>query len=58
MPTLILWGNEDRLLPVGQAEAWKRLIPQSEVKTFVPAGHLVLDERSEAVAAITAFMGG
>jgi pimeloyl-ACP methyl ester carboxylesterase len=56
MPTLIVWGKEDRLLPAGQAEAWKRLLPHAEVKTFGPAGHLVLDERPEAVAAITAFM--
>ena len=56
MPTLIVWGKEDRLVPAGQAKRWKALIPQAKVETFSPAGHLVLDEKPEAVKAIAAFM--
>jgi pimeloyl-ACP methyl ester carboxylesterase len=56
VPTLIVWGEKDRLIPVGQVKAWQGLIPNSTVRTFAGAGHLVLDESPEAVPAITKFL--
>ena len=55
-PTLLVWGDEDRLIPVEQAETWRGLIPNAEVKIFPGAGHLVLDEKPEAVDAVTRFL--
>ncbi len=47
MPTLLLWGAEDRLVPVAQAPHWQRLLPDARI-TYVPgAGHLLFEERPE-----------
>lgn len=55
MPTLLVWGREDRLTPVGQHTAWAKALPNATVKLFDNAGHLVLDESADAVAAIADF---
>jgi pimeloyl-ACP methyl ester carboxylesterase len=57
VPTLLIWGEQDRLIPPGQAPAWAKLIPGATVRSFKGAGHLVLDENSDAVHAIADFLG-
>jgi pimeloyl-ACP methyl ester carboxylesterase len=57
MPTLILWGEADRLLPHEQAAVWAELIPGAEVKLLPGVGHLMFDETREAVDALGAFVG-
>jgi pimeloyl-ACP methyl ester carboxylesterase len=47
-PTLLLWGDADRLIPAGQAPFWQRHIPASRVHVVPGAGHLLFDEQSEA----------
>lgn len=54
-PTLIVWGDEDRLLPVELAPAWEALLPHATVATFPDAGHLVLDESPAARDAVARF---
>lgn len=54
-PTLVVWGEEDRLLPVELARGWADLLPQATVGTFPDAGHLVLDESPDACAAVARF---
>ena len=56
MPTLLVWGEDDRLIPVQQAEIWRRFIPKADIKIFKGAGHLVLDEKREAVDAVQQFL--
>ena len=55
VPTLVMWGRDDALIPVGQAPAWGALIPDSTVQLFDDAGHLLLDESPLAVAAVAEF---
>lgn len=55
-PTLLLWGEADRLHPVGQAAAWAELIPNAEVITFPGVGHIPVVETPDAVAAIASFL--
>jgi pimeloyl-ACP methyl ester carboxylesterase len=57
VPTLLIWGEQDRLIPLGQAPAWANLIPGATVRSFKGAGHLVLDENSDAVRAVGEFLG-
>jgi pimeloyl-ACP methyl ester carboxylesterase len=57
MPTLILWGDADRLIPHEQAPYWAELIPGADVKLLPGVGHLIFDESREAVDAIGAFVG-
>jgi pimeloyl-ACP methyl ester carboxylesterase len=56
MPTLIAWGDKDRILPVGLAAEWKKLIPHAAVHIFPDAGHLVADEKPACVQAIADFL--
>jgi pimeloyl-ACP methyl ester carboxylesterase len=55
VPTLVVWGENDRLLPVELAPAWAALLPDASVATFPEAGHLVLDESLAAVDAVARF---
>jgi pimeloyl-ACP methyl ester carboxylesterase len=56
MPTLLVWGEDDQLTPAGQSKLWRRLIPHAKISIFKGAGHLVLDEKLEAVKAIAEFL--
>jgi pimeloyl-ACP methyl ester carboxylesterase len=56
-PTLLLWGEEDRLHPVGQAAAWAERIPEASVRIFPGVGHLPSVETPDAVAAVAEFLG-
>jgi pimeloyl-ACP methyl ester carboxylesterase len=57
MPTMILWGDEDKLVPVQQTEMWRKFVPNAEIKIYKGAGHLVHLEKPEAVEAIGNFLG-
>ncbi|WP_157987935.1 alpha/beta fold hydrolase [Jiangella endophytica] len=57
VPTLILWGAEEDVLPAGQAHELAAAIDDSRLVTYERTGHLVLWERPERVAAdIAAFV--
>ena len=57
-PTLIVWGKEDRFLPVEYAHAYAELIPASKVRVIDNCGHLVPFEQTEQFTAIaTDFLG-
>lgn len=57
MPTLIVWGEEDKLIPVQQAQTWRKLIPNAEVMIVKGAGHIVQRDKPEVVDAIGKFLG-
>jgi len=57
MPTLLVWGEGDRVTPVQQSDAWRQHIRNAKVHRYWGAGHLVLDEKPEAVQAIADFLG-
>jgi pimeloyl-ACP methyl ester carboxylesterase len=50
-PTTIVWGESDKLIPPVYAARWQELIPQADVVTVAEAGHMVLAERPDEVAA-------
>ncbi|MFT3853493.1 MAG: alpha/beta hydrolase [Ilumatobacteraceae bacterium] len=55
--TLLVWGDDDRLLPPAYAEAWSQALPQAATATIAAAGHLAPYERPDAVAdAIATFL--
>ena len=58
VPTLILWGQQDRLIPVAQASAFKRLIPGSELIVFDGLGHVPQEEDApRTVAEVRRWLG-
>jgi pimeloyl-ACP methyl ester carboxylesterase len=47
-PTLIVWGAEDRLVPVRDADEFERLIPDARKIVFPDTGHVAMFERPRA----------
>lgn len=56
MPTLLVWSKADRLAPHQRHEKWMSVLPNATLKLVDKAGHLVLDESPEALAAVTEFL--
>jgi pimeloyl-ACP methyl ester carboxylesterase len=58
-PTLLLWGANDRLVPPAHAEAYRRHLPQAEVRLIPNCGHLPMFEcEAEFVEAVARFCAG
>jgi pimeloyl-ACP methyl ester carboxylesterase len=51
-PTLLAWGEHDRLAPLVCAEAWRKEIPNARLVTFAHSGHVPHLEEPAAVAAV------
>jgi len=57
MPLLILWGEEDRIIPVAYAAEYARLLPQAQVVRLPACGHSPAREKPAAfAAAVLAFL--
>jgi pimeloyl-ACP methyl ester carboxylesterase len=56
VPTLILWGAKDRIIPIEQAKVWASLISTSEIETFEGAGHLLFFEAPNSVSRLESFL--
>jgi len=50
MPVLIVWGAEDRITPLSQAEKMHRLMPQSLLDVFPGCGHLAPSQCAAQIA--------
>src|SRR3954467_68570 len=46
-PTLIVWGREDRLVPVRDADVFEELIPDARKVVFDDTGHVAMLERPD-----------
>jgi pimeloyl-ACP methyl ester carboxylesterase len=51
VPTLLIWGKDDRLVPPSFGEAYHALIPGSRLVVLPGAGHAPFDEQKEAFLA-------
>ena len=49
-PTMVLWGRQDKLVPVRYAEEFSRRIPGAKVTVIDQAGHLFPAEHPDRVA--------
>jgi len=58
LPTLIVWGKQDAIVPVSTAEAYRQAIGGARVVTFDNCGHRPEIEKSaEFVREVEAFLG-
>jgi pimeloyl-ACP methyl ester carboxylesterase len=58
VPTLLIWGAEDRLFPPPYAYAYRELIPGAKVVVLPDCGHLPHVEKGDEFAdALEAFLG-
>jgi pimeloyl-ACP methyl ester carboxylesterase len=51
VPTLVLWGQEDRLIPVSHASRFVEAIPGAELVLYEKVGHVPMEEIGERSAA-------
>ena len=47
LPTLLLWGREDKIIPANAGEVYNRSIAGSEMVAFEECGHRPEIEKSE-----------
>jgi pimeloyl-ACP methyl ester carboxylesterase len=52
--TLVVWGEEDRFLPVRWAGEWMRRLPRAELRTIPECGHMPCAEKPVVTAALLA----
>jgi pimeloyl-ACP methyl ester carboxylesterase len=55
-PTLLLWGENDQVVPTGFIPDWQAVLPDADVEIIPNGGHLLLDEFPQACAAMKAFL--
>jgi pimeloyl-ACP methyl ester carboxylesterase len=55
MPTLLLWGDQDRIVPVQQAGHWAERLAKAEIAVVKGSGHLLFPETGEAITRLQAF---
>lgn len=59
VPTFIVWGREDKILPSAYAEAWRARVPDVRVEIIPECGHLPAVEKSDVVAEkVLGFLAG
>jgi pimeloyl-ACP methyl ester carboxylesterase len=58
VPTLLIWGEHDRLFPKDYAFAYQKLIPESKAVIIPDCGHLPEVEKADVFAAeLKSFIG-
>jgi pimeloyl-ACP methyl ester carboxylesterase len=58
VPTLLVWGDDDQVVPVGHAPVWEAALPNVQARVFAGRGHLLFHEDPEAVDAVLKFASG
>lgn len=57
VPTLLLWGRQDQMIPVRNAQDYLKEMPQAQLVTFEGLGHLPFEEAPEqALPPLQAFL--
>lgn len=56
IPTLILWGEEDRVIPAQYAEEWQRGIDGARLEKLGATGHLLFEEAPAAATLVRDFL--
>ena len=58
-PTLVVWGKQDKLLPLAMGERYAAGIAGAKLVSFDKCGHVPpIEKTEEFLAAVTAFLGG
>ena len=59
VPTLVVWGNQDKLLPIASGERYAAGIAGAKMVSFEKCGHVPPVEKTEEfLAAVMPFLGG
>jgi pimeloyl-ACP methyl ester carboxylesterase len=59
MPVLILWGEEDALIPLAIAHDWQKAVPGSKLIVYPKTGHIPMEEVADKSAGdVRKFLSG
>jgi len=59
VPTLVVWGKQDNLLPIASGERYAAGIPGARIISFDKCGHVPpIEKAEEFVSAVTTFLSG
>ncbi len=59
VPTLVMWGADDKIVPPVLGDYYAKMIPGAKLQTIGNCGHLPqVERRDEFVAAVTGFLDG
>jgi len=59
VPTLVMWGKQDKLLPIAAGERYAAGIAGAKMVSFDKCGHVPpIEKTEEFLAAVTVFLGG
>lgn len=57
MPTLVIWGGRDRLLPFKPVPVWTRRLPDGELEVIERCGHMpIIEDPDRVVARMRTFL--
>ncbi len=57
VPTLLMWGEKDQMIPFANAKDYLRLLPNATLKSFSRLGHLPFEEApAETLGPVRAFL--
>ncbi len=57
-PALVVWGDDDKIVPRGTADPWLRALPEARLEIVAGCGHFVDMEQPEVLARlVTDFVG-
>ena len=51
MPTLIVWGDDDKVIPPAYGPAFQKLIPGSQLEIIKDCGHAPQIEKAQELGA-------
>jgi len=57
-PTLLVWGEADRIVPLGYSRDWLEVLPHAQLEVVPGGSHLLFDEFPAAVEALRRFLRG
>ena len=58
-PTLLVWGDDDRVVPLGVAQAYEQAMPHARLEVVADCGHLVdMEQPARLVELVTAHLTG
>jgi pimeloyl-ACP methyl ester carboxylesterase len=52
MPTLIIWGDRDRLVPLGDVRGVTQRFPNARLEVITNCGHMPMIEEPDATIAL------
>ena len=55
MPVMLMWGDDDQIVPIGRLADWQAALPAADVKVYPGVGHLLFWERRAIVDTLAEF---